>query len=129
MGGVRCNWKWMKRSLVLAMVVALIAVGSAVAKEGAQAHLLAPLPAHPAPGTAITVHWTVDVPGDDGKRVPFGAIGMFVRLIGASGASTIATAPQTDGPPYSVRIRVPRGGIRVIRFGLHGSTDIFFPLS
>lgn len=118
----------MKRSLVFISALAFAVATPVAAKEGAQAHLLAPLPAHPVPGRLITVRWTVDVPDGKGKRVPFGAIGMFVRLVGRGGPSTTATAPQTHGPPYSVRIRVPRGGIRAIRFGLHGSTDIFFPL-
>jgi hypothetical protein len=118
----------MTRMLALFAVAVALAAPAASAKEGAQAHLLAPLPAHPVAGRLITVRWTVDVPGAHGKRVPFGAIGMFVRLIGAPGAATTATAPQTHGPPYSVRIRVPRGGVRAIRFGLHGTTDIFFPL-
>jgi hypothetical protein len=106
--------------------VVAFAVPIAFAKEGAQVHLLVSLPSDPAPGSVITIRWTVDVPGADGKRVPFAAIGMFVRLVGRNGASTTATA--LHGPPYCVRIRVPRARIRAIRFGLHGSTDIFFPL-
>lgn len=126
----------MRRVLALAVAVATLAVPAAFAKEGAQAHLLAPLPAHPTPGTLITVRWTVDVPGTDGKRVPFGAIGMFVRLVGQNGTSTRVTAPETR-PPYRVQIRVPRGGIRRIRFGLQGTScgpagcapsPLFFPL-
>ena len=125
----------MKRAFLLAAVIAVLAVPAASAKEGAQAHLLAPLPAHPLAGSLITVRWSVDVPGTPGTRRPFGAIGMFVRL-GGDGASTRATAPQ-DEPPYHVRIRVPAGGIRSIRFGLMGTScgpsgckpsPMFFPL-
>lgn len=123
MGGVR-----LRRTVGLVVTLVLASAAPVGAKEGAQAHFLAPLPVHPVPGTLITVRWTVDVPGRNGRRVPFGAIGMFVRLVGRTGVSTTATARQTHGPPYSVRIRVPRGGIRAIRFGLHGTTDIFFPL-
>lgn len=119
------------------MVVALVTAGSAAAKEGARAHLLSPLPAHPRPGRLITVRWSVDVAGPDGTRVPFSAIGMFLRLFGRGGASTTAAAMQTTGPPYSARVRVPRGGIRRIRFGLMGTScgptgcspsPAFFPL-
>jgi hypothetical protein len=125
----------MKRALLLAAVIAVLAVPVASAKEGAQAHLLAPLPAHPLAGSLITVRWSVDVPGTPGTRQPFGAIGMFVCL-GGDGASTRATAPQYE-PPYQVRIRVPAGGIRSIRFGLMGTScgpsgcqpsPMFFPL-
>jgi hypothetical protein len=116
------------RILLVAAAAAMLAAPVALAKEGAQAHLLAPLPAHPVAGRLITVRWTVDVPGPGGRREGFSAIGMFVRLVGAKGASTTAFAREAEGPPYSARIRVPRGGIRAIRFGLAGSTDIFFPL-
>lgn len=109
----------MHRSLVLVLALALGAAAPAAAKEGAHAHLLAPLPAHPAPGALITVRWTVDVPGPKGMRVPFGAIGMFVRLLGRAGASKTATAPQTHGPPYAVGVRVPRGGIWTARLDRH----------
>ena len=121
------------RKLLLVTTVAILAAPAASAKEGAQAHLLRSLPAHHGAGTLITIRWTVTVPGSAGKREPFSAIGMFVRLVGANHATTTATAPQKHGPPYSVRIRVPRGAIRAIRFGLHGRndngpSDIYFPL-
>ncbi len=127
----------MRRVLALALLLAALAAPAASAKDGAQAHLLAPLPTHPTAGALITVRWTVDVLGSHGKRVPFGAIGMFVRLVGPNGASTSATAPQTHGPPYRAQIRVPRGGIQRIRFGLMGRScgpsgcspsPVFFPL-
>jgi hypothetical protein len=119
---------------LVALAIALLAAAPAAAKEGAQAHLIAPLPAHPVPGSLITVRWTVTVPGaSKGTRVGFSAVGMFVRLIGVRGAATTASAREAVGPPYSARIRVPRGGIRKIRFGLsgygsNGPSNIFFPL-
>jgi hypothetical protein len=111
----------MKRILATAAALALLAAPAAPAKEGAEAHLLTPLPTHSPTGTTVTVRWTVDVPGSHGRRIPFGAIGMFARLIGTNGATTTATAKQTDGP-FTVRIRVPAGGIRQIRLGLEGTT-------
>lgn len=126
----------MRRLLPLAVAVAALAAPAASAKEGAQAHLLAPLPTRPIPGSLITVRWSVDVPGAHGTRVPFGAIGMFLRLLGRNGGSTSATAAQYR-PPYRVRIRVPAGGIRAVRFGLEGTScdpsgcrpsPMFFPL-
>ena len=117
----------MKRSLLLGVCLLGGFAVSAAAKEGAQAHLVSPLPTHAVAGTRIAISWTVDVPNESGSRVPFGAMGMFVRLVGRGGAMTQATAPQSSGP-FSVKLRVPRGGIRAIRFGLHGTTDIFFPL-
>lgn len=125
----------MVRLLAVVVVLAALAAPAALAKEGAQARLLAPLPVHAQPGTFVTVRWTVTVAGSHGKRVPFGAIGMFTTLIGPHGASTRAAAQA--GPPYQARIRVPAGGIRSIRFGLMGTScgpsgcrpsPIFFPL-
>jgi hypothetical protein len=122
--------------LLLALAIAALAAPAASGKEGAQARLLAPLPLHPIPGSLITVRWSVDVPGADATRVPFGASGMFVRLVGRATASTSATAAQYQ-PPYRVRIRVPAGGIRAVRFGLEGTScgpsgskasPIYFPL-
>lgn len=125
----------MVRLLAVAAVLVALAAPAASAKEGAQAHLLAPLPTNAQPGTFVTVRWTVTVVGSHGKRVPFGAIGMFTILVGAHGVSTRATAQA--GPPYQARVRVPAGGIHSIRFGLMGRgcdpsgcrpSPIFFPL-
>ena len=108
----------MIKLLAAAMAVAALSVPAAYAKSGAQAHLLSPLPAHSAAGTVVAVRWTVTVLGSHGKRVPFGAGGMFATLIGTHGATTTATAKQSQ-PPYSVRIRGPAGGIHRLKLGLH----------
>jgi hypothetical protein len=112
----------MVRLVACLSLFAALAVPAAFAKEGARAHLLAPLPIHAEPGTVITVRWTVTVAGPHGRRVPFDAQGMFVTLIGVDGSSASATDPH-GGPPYSVRIRVPAGGIHRTRFGLHGLSN------
>ena len=115
----------MRRAAALAAVVFAILAAPAAAKEGAQAHLLSKLPAHAKAGSWLVVRWRVDVPGPNGKRVPFGAENMFVQLTGTKGARTRAYANQKlhYGPPYSTRIRVPRGGIHAIRFGLMGTAS------
>src|SRR4051812_7534217 len=117
----------MKR-LLCVVLVALAGATGAEAKQGAQAHLLEPLPMTAAPGTLITVRWKVDVPGPNGTREGISAVGMFVRLTGRGGVSTIAQAGEIAGPPYSARVRVPRGGIRLVRFGVAGSPPFYFPL-
>jgi hypothetical protein len=117
------------RRFVCVVVFALALAAPAAAKQGAQARLLDPLPTHARPGTVITVHWSVTVRSPDGTRVGFSAIGMVVRLVGLGGAATTALARENVGPPYSARLRVPEGGIRLVRFGLAGSNGIaFFPL-
>ena len=124
------------RLILCAALVVLLAAPAATAKEGAQAHLLQRLPSDPAPGSLVTVRWSVDVPGPHGTRVPFGADGMFVRLTGKTGATTRATAVHS-GPPYQARVRVPAGGMHAVRFGLMGtacnaarcwSSPMWFPL-
>lgn len=124
------------RALLVAVVAAALTASTALAKEGAQAHFLAPLPTHPRPGSLIIVSWSVDVPGAHGKRTPFGAVGMFVRLVARNGTFTSATAQQYQ-PPYSARVRVPASGIASVRFGLEGTScgpsgckpsPAFFPL-
>ena len=119
----------MVKRLACALVVALAAAVPAAAKEGAQAHLLGPLPKSASPGSFITVRWSVTVRGPNGTRAGISAIGMLVRLVGHGGASTTALARENVGPPYSARLRVPRGGIRAVRLGIAGSNGIyFFPL-
>jgi hypothetical protein len=121
----------MKRFLCVVLVALSVAAGAA-AKEGAQAHLLSRLPINPTPGTLITVRWRVDVPAPNGKRDGLSAVGMLVRLVGPTGAATVALARENAGPPYSARVRVPKGGIRLIRFGVAsstpGSVPFYFPL-
>jgi hypothetical protein len=51
----------MRRLLPLTAAGAALAAPAASAKEGAQGHLLAPLPARPITGSLITVRWSVDV--------------------------------------------------------------------
>jgi hypothetical protein len=55
----------------------------------------------------------------DGGR-PFGAGGVFVRLIGAHGAASTADATETRPGRFVATVVVPAGGIRRIRIGLHG---------
>lgn len=117
------------KRLICALVVAFAAAVPASAKEAPQAHLLRPLPKSVNPGSSITVRWSVTVLEPDGTRSGFSAIGMLVRLIGRGGASTTALAKENVGPPYSARLRVPRGGILAVRFGISASNGIsFFPV-
>jgi hypothetical protein len=111
------------RTLVL--VLALVLVPTAAAKEGVTATLTSPVPVDARPGTQIQLSWTLAT--RDGT--PFGAIGIFVRLVDARGGPPVdATAAQSNGP-FSTTVRVPAGGIAGIRVGLHGTTDIFFPVT
>jgi hypothetical protein len=109
----------MRTVLAAATLLAALATPAASAKDGAQAHLLTPLPTRARPGTFVTVRWTVTVPDANGQRAPFSASGMFATLTGAHHTTTTRTATQTHAP-FSVRIRVPDGGIHAIKLGLRG---------
>lgn len=121
--------------LVIA-VAALAAVPSASTKEGARARLITPLPLAAAPGSTARIRWTVDVPDASGERRPFGAGGMFVRLLSRTGAS--ATTGFDDGTgTFQTSVTIPAGGIGGVRVGLRGTScdasgcrpgDLVFPL-
>ena len=103
----------MRYGVLIAVLVVLVAALPAAAKDGGQALLLLGIPHHRPAGSVITVRWTVKEAG-----TPFAASGMFVTLVGR-GRSSTEVAPQ-KAPPYSVRIRIPAGGIRKIEVGLRG---------
>lgn len=116
---------------VVASVAVLAAAAVAPAKEGARARLATTLPLDAAPATRIRVGWTVHVMDDKRGRVPFNAIGMFVRLLSATGArSTTAFASATAHPDgrYAADAVVPAGGVGGVRIGLRGTTDVLFPV-
>jgi hypothetical protein len=122
--------------LGVATAVALIAAPGASPKEGARAQLLTPLPLAAKPGSAIQVRWSVDVPDGSGGHRPFGAGGMFVRLLSATGADPTTGFADGSGR-FATRVRVPEGGIGGVRAGLRGTrcdangcrrADALFPL-
>ncbi len=114
--------------LVAAVVVAvaLLAAPFAGAKEGVEALLLTSIPNHAAPGSTLHIEWRLaDLEGH-----PFGANDIFVRLESAQRgrAATTALATERSTGRFAATVAVPAGGIRTIRIGLHGTTDIFFPV-
>jgi len=78
----RCNPSVRIGTFVVAVALAaLVLAPGGSSKEQARARLLTPLPLAAKPGSTIQVRWTVDVPDGQGGRRPFGASGMFVRLL------------------------------------------------
>lgn len=115
-------------TLVLAGLVALVPAASA--KEGLSAELLTQLSPAAEPGSTLELEWKLTAL-DGSTRVPFNAMGVFVRLLDAGGGvPTIALARGSSHPDglYSAAIQVPAGGIAVVQIGLHGTTDIFAPV-
>jgi hypothetical protein len=74
-------------SAVVAMAGALLlAAGpAALGKDNVKARLLTPLRVDAAPGERLTVVWALAGADEHGRRLPFNAIGVLVRLLSASG--------------------------------------------
>jgi hypothetical protein len=106
---------------VLAVVLALPA--PAGAKGDVVARVLTPIPRDAAPGTTVSVAWTLTVV-EAGKRRPFRAGYVFVRLVGLNGVRTPLAYGVEAGRPggrYRARVRVPRGGVRRVEIGIMGT--------
>jgi hypothetical protein len=105
------------RCWVVVAVAVLVAAVPASGKEGARATLTTRVPLTAAAGTSFRVAWVVTIL-DSGRRRPFGASGMFVRLLSpVRGASTKVYAQGVNGR-YHATVTVPRGGLRGIQLGL-----------
>jgi hypothetical protein len=108
------------RRLALVLVLALLAAGSAGAKEGVEATLLTAVPASAKAGTHLRIEWRL---AELNSGRPFGAGGVFIRLVGGRGSVTGAEAREVRPGLYAARVRVPSGGIHRIRIGLHAWTS------
>jgi hypothetical protein len=112
---------------VLAMACSLLAVGpAALAKEGVKAWLLTPLGVDAPAGKQLTLVWALAGTDERGRRQPFNAIGVFVRLLSASGGRPTIGFATPDAHPqgrYDAQVAVPNGGIGGVQIGLRGSSD------
>lgn len=120
----------------VASSVLLGAGSAALAKEGVNARLLTPLRTDAAPGEQLAVAWALAGTDEHGRRQPFNAIGVFVRLLSASGGRPTIGFATPDAHPqgrYDAQVSVPQGGIGAVQIGLRGtsdgaSSDVLFPL-
>jgi hypothetical protein len=115
---------------------ALVAALPAAGKEGVEATLLTRIPLDAPAGTRLEVAWTLSY-RDHGRRRPFGAGGVFVRLRSAAGAGA-ETGFASGSGHYKATVVVPKGGIGDVQIGLRGWTngpsgtresDALFPIS
>jgi hypothetical protein len=123
---------------VVAMAGALLlAAGpAALGKDNVKARLLTPLRVDAAPGERLTVVWALAGADEHGRRLPFNAIGVFVRLLSASGGRPTTGFATPDAHPqgrYDAQVAVPEGGIGGVQIGLSGASDVgggdtLFPL-
>ena len=106
---------------LFAAALLLVGAASVAAKEGVQARVVTPIPREAAPGSRVTVVWTLSSI-DEGRRVPFGASAVFIRLFGPGDARTPRAFGAERAPGrFSARPRIPRGGVKRVVFGLMGT--------
>jgi hypothetical protein len=123
------------RPLIMLLPVAVAALAvtpPALAKDRVTATIDAPTACDAAAGTRITISWSLAT----ATHEPFGASGIFVRLRRFGGRPAVRKAARADRRGhYTVRVKVPRGGIRRIDVGLEGTrttggvtsdADVFF---
>jgi hypothetical protein len=132
---------WLEMKALLALLVAAVALAAAVpalAKDGVKATLHSSIPLDAPAGTPLHVSWTLAYADEQGRRHPFGAGGVFVRLVSASGAPAEAAYARQDEGSYKAIVTVPSGGIGDIEFGVQGFTsgaagshraDALFPIT
>lgn len=127
--------------LLVAGAWALFAALPAGAKEDVEATLMSGVPLDAPAGTRLTVSWSLFSVDENGGREPFGANGVFVRLLSASGAQSeeaVASPGAYETGEYEATVTVPEGGIRDIELGLQGwvsdaagtrRSDLTFPIT
>lgn len=107
-------------------LLASVAAWPAGAKDGVQATLTTPIPLDAAAGTRVRVGWRLYSVDSRGKERPFGAGGVFVRLLSATGAEAeegLASVAPAETGGYEATVVVPEGGIRDVVIGLQGWTS------
>jgi hypothetical protein len=126
--------------LAVAVIVAfLVAAPVALAKSDVTARLETAVPRDAEPGESVRLAWSLGFPDDQGRRQPFDAGGVFIRLVSASGESRVAFTSSGARPNgrYTAEIKVPEGGIAEVEVGLAGTrctpdgcerSDLLFPV-
>ncbi|HEX2755684.1 MAG TPA: hypothetical protein VHM48_09485 [Candidatus Limnocylindrales bacterium] len=101
----------------------LLSLGApaALAKEGVEVTLVAPIPGDARPGDVVPVVFILATVSDSGAQ-PLRGSDVFFRLYGPTGAMTEAAgAEQSTKGTYKAMIAIPAGGAARAEFGLHGS--------
>jgi hypothetical protein len=139
----RCGLGAVQRHLLvvlLASIAAGVAATPAAGKEDVEATLDTQIPLNPSPGEQLWVAWTLTYIDEQGKRQPFGAGGVFIRLFSASDGKATTGVASGDGGrtgEFDATVVVPEGGIGKIAIGLHGiasgptgswTSDVYFPV-
>jgi hypothetical protein len=114
-------------ALVTGGLCVLLAAPAAVGKGDVQARLDTPLPLEASAGRTITIGWTLSYAdrANHGSvarsRHPFGAGGVFIQVLSASGRAPVKALGEERGRGrYVAQVTVPEGGIGGIKIGLEG---------
>jgi hypothetical protein len=128
-----------RTGLLLLVVTAAVVVAAspAPAKEGVEAAFTADIPLDAPPGTTLDVAWTLTFLDDDGRRRPFNAEGVFVRLLSTTNGppeTAFAQAGAHATGEYEATVVVPEGGIGAVQVGIRGGangqpSDLLFPIA
>ena len=106
-----------------ALVLAAVAAGPILAKEGFQARLDAPMGRDTPGGTTLLVGMTVTFP--DGSVVhPVEGSPIYLELVGKDGASVRAMGREDASGHYLAQIEVPPTGIASVAIGIRGTSDL-----
>jgi hypothetical protein len=128
-------------SVLVAAIAAGVAALPAAGKEGVEATLATNVPLEAEPGDRLRVAWTLTYAEGAERGRPFGANGVFVRFLSASGAPAETGFAPTGSyarGDYAAAVAVPEGGIADVQIGLRGWTsgaggtrrsDLLFPIT
>jgi hypothetical protein len=116
--------------LIVVVIAAATCVGAALAKDGVIARLANPTAVQAPAATTVSLVWTLRP-----DKHAFGASGIYVRLRGRTGTTTVAQASELASGRYRARVRIPAGGVRSMAIGLIGwasnplrRADHYFPV-
>jgi hypothetical protein len=128
-------------SVLVTSIAAGVAALPAAGKEGVKATLATNVALDAEPGARLKVAWTLTYAEGDRPGQPFGANGVFVRLLSASGAGAetgfAPTGAHARGE-FAAIVAVPKGGIGDVEIGLRGwvsgasgtrRSDLLFPIT
>jgi hypothetical protein len=129
-----------RRVLLLVVAAAFVVAQTAGAKEGVKATLTTPIDLDAKAGTRLDVAWRLWSLDQKGRRRPFGAGDVFVRLRSATGGAPreAFAAARGDAGEYRASVTVPAGGIGAVEIGLRGfassatgrrRADVLFPVT
>ncbi len=109
----------------LALAAALSLAAPALAKEGGEAVLDAPVPRDAVPGTTIEIGWTIVIPLEGGGTGRMFGTPTYVRLVSPDGTNEMQaygheTAPESGH--YVATVDVPSGGIGQVVIALAGTS-------